>query len=939
MLLVTVALSALLAADQPLSVQTPQATSQTPPAAVQTPPEDEPLPTISEDEIPDDAAELEAVLVTAPRARGSVDSDIPPDVTLTAEDIQTYGAGTIEELLTYLEPLTRSTRGRGDGQPVTLVNGRRITGFREIAGLPPEAIDRVDILPEEVALRYGYRADQRVVNFVLKSDFRSVSGQVRGTQLTEGGRSQTELSGNGLSISGARRLSLDVNIQRSTPLFETERDIDRDGGSTPFDRIGNVTGAPFSAEIDPAFSALVGEQATRAPVPGNTANPTLAQFAAAYGAPREGDLTTSRTLLAESEQATIRGTYKTDLNGSIQATVNASLQDQSSESFNGLPGITLTLPTGNPFSPFTRNVQLFRYLDVPDALSRQTDTLTGNLGVVLDGYLGEDWRWTFNGAYDRVETDTVTGRGYAVTPFQTRLNANDPTANPFALTLDPAQFTALPFDTANSVSQVLSAEVVLTGDLYELPAGDISSNFTFGADTRSLDSTSTRGGLTTDREQSRDRFNAQSSFDIPLLERIDGDPWRGGDLSMNFNAGYEELSDFGGLNTLGLGFNWQPITPVSLVVSYTDEEGAPTISQLNDPVITTPASPVFDFRTNQTVLVTRIDGGNPNLNADNRRVVRAGITLRPFEERNLSIQSTWTRSVTDNPINAFPAITPDLEAALPGRFTRDVNGNLTAFDARPLNFDSAERQDLRTGFNFSTPFGTPRPRAAGQGQGQGPQGGAPMVIMGGPPPGAGGGDGPRIGGQGGPGGPGGGGFRMQGGPGGPGGGGGRGGGIQPGQGRFNISLFHTYRIQDEIVISPGLQPIDLLNGGATSARGGSPRNEIQLQAGVFKDGFGGFMNANWRDATVVDGGTGPDLRFAGQTTVNLNLFMDFNQRASLIEKFPILKGARLNLGIQNLFDSEPEVTSTAGDVPLNYQPDFLDPQGRTVSLTFRKILF
>ena len=71
-------------------------------------------------------------------------------------DTAAYGASNIAELLTYLEPLTRSSRGRADGQPVLLVNGRRISGFREIQGMPSEAIERIDILPEEVALEYGY---------------------------------------------------------------------------------------------------------------------------------------------------------------------------------------------------------------------------------------------------------------------------------------------------------------------------------------------------------------------------------------------------------------------------------------------------------------------------------------------------------------------------------------------------------------------------------------------------------------------------------------------------------------------------------------------------------------------------------------------------------------------------------------------------------------
>ena len=90
--------------------------------------------------------------------------------------------------------------------------------------------------------------------------------------------------------------------------------------------------------------------------------------------------------------------------------------------------------------------------------------------------------------------------------------------------------------------------------------------------------------------------------------------------------------------------------------------------------------PVFDFRTNQTVLVTRIDGGNQNLNSDHRQVWKAGFNFKPWTETDFRIQSTWTRSLTEDAISAFPTLTPDLEAALPGRFVRS-GGVLVAFDA------------------------------------------------------------------------------------------------------------------------------------------------------------------------------------------------------------------------------------------------------------------
>ncbi|HYC96878.1 TonB-dependent receptor plug domain-containing protein [Brevundimonas sp.] len=929
MLLVTTALSGLMAGAiqtaptpaAPPSPQQPPARQTPEPEAA--PQEEDPVPRATAEDARG-ATDLGTVNVTGQRPRGSVDSDIPPDLTLSAEEIQAYGASSIAELLTYLEPVTRSSRGSG-GQPVTLVNGRRISGFREIQSLPPEAIERVDILPEEVALEYGYRADQRVVNFVLKANFRSITTQVEGRTPTEGGRTVTGLDANVLRISGGQRWSMELEYDRATPLFESERDLVRDPGSAPFDLTGNISGIPFGAEIDPALSGQVGETATVAPVP--TTGFTLSDFAAAYGDPRTGDLGAYRTLMSATESASVGGSIKHDLNGTTQITLRGSLQDDSNRSFNGLPGVVLTLPDGNPFSPFADDVLVYRYLDDAAALGRQTDTLTGEAGVLLDGYLGEDWRWSFNGAFTRVETDTITGRGYNAAPFQARLDAGDAAADPFGL-LAPADFTRTANDTARSVSQRLDTELVLNGDLWELPAGGVSTTFKVGADSLSLDSTSTRGGVTTERKQSRDRISGLTNVTFPIASRRSEVLPLLGDLSVGINAGFEDLSDFGGLSIFGATLNWSPIEKLSFLASYTEEEGSPSISQLNNPVIDTPNVPMFDFRTNETVQVTRIDGGNPDLDAENRRVWKAGVTLRPLTDEDLTISSTWTRNATDDAINSFPTITSELEAALPGRFTRDPAGNLVSIDARPLNFARAEREDIRTGFNFSKAFGTPTAPAPGAQ----PRPGMPMIIGGGPGGPGGGGDRPRGEGRDGGGGGGGPVVRM-------GGGGGRGGGMQPGQGRFMVSIYHTWRLQDEILIADGLPILDLLDGAATSSRGGSPRHEIQAQTGVFKNGMGAFLNANWRDGTRIDGGAGPDLNFSDQTTVNLNVFVDLGAQARWVEKYPWLKGARLQVGVRNLFDTRTEVTSSAGDTPLNYQPDYLDPEGRSIGISLRKILF
>lgn len=797
-----------------------------------------------------------------------------PIVSYDSTQIQAFGATNIGELVTLLEAQTRSARG---GSPVFLVNGRRISGFREIRGIPPEAIERFEILPEETALSYGYSANQRVVNIVLKADFRSLTTSLNVSRSDQGGRTTTQSENNILNIAGADRWSLDINGSSSNALYESERNIDRSGTTTPLDSVGDT------------------------------------------------DLNAYRTLLPRAAEASVAGTYKHDLNDKVGMTLSGSLEDSSSRSYLGLPGVSLSLPEGNPWSPDGAAVDLYRYIGLPDALQRQTNTRAAELGTVFDGYLGE-WRWTATGEYSRTETDTTTGRGVDEDALQDAITAGDTTVNPYGDLSGVA--TAAARDTANSISQSLEGEVVLNGTAWELPAGGVTTTFKLGGEHQSLDSESLRSGVATDRSQSRDLGSLQANFDLPISSVDRGVLPKIGDLSANMNLAYQELSDFGGVSALGGGLNWSPVARLSLSANYSDEDKAPTIQQLNDPTISTPNTAVFDYSTGQTVQVTQITGGDPNLKAENRRILKLGVNWQPLSATDLRLNLAYTRTEAEDEISSFPAITPDLEAALPERFTRADDGALTSIDARPLNFASREQQDVQWGFNFSRPFGKPNPAMMGQRPG-GP-GGPGGPGAGGPPPGGAVRMGGGRGGPGGPGGPGGGRLRGSTAP-----------GMQPGQGMFNFSLTHTWRVQDEVVIRDGLAPLDLLDGDSISGSGGQSRHEVQVQTGVFKNGFGTFINANWKSGTTVegDGAGSADLDFSDRMTVNLFAFADLTQRTSLVERLPFLKGARVGIGVQNIFDDRISVTSSDGSAPVNYQRDYLDPQGRVFRINLRKILY
>ena len=164
--------------------------------------------------------------------------------------------------------------------------------------------------------------------------------------------------------------------------------------------------------------------------------------------------------------------------------------------------------------------------------------------------------------------------------------------------------------------------------------------------------------------------------------------------------------------------------------------------------------------------------------------------------------------------------------------------------------------------------------------------------------------------------------------------GGRGGGQR---GRLTFSFTHTVNLVDEVTIRPGLPRLDYLDGEAVSSFGGRPQHELEAQAGWSNNGLGARLSGNWRSGTRVEGGENGDLRFSPLATVNLRLFANLGERLDLVTKHPWLIGTSARLEFRNLFDAKPKVRDASGDVPYSYQQDLLDPLGRTVTVSIRKL--
>ena len=927
--------------------------------------------------------DINTILVIGARLAERVDAPEPPILELDAEDIAAYGAGSIAELLQQLGPQVNSARGRGGsggfggggGRPIVLVNGVRIASFRELRSYPPEAIERTEVFTEEVAQRYGYSPDQRVVNFILKDNFSSRELEFDYGQPFDGGFSSQEVEATYLRIDGPSRLNVNIDWENTSPLTEAERGIIQTEGS-----VSGVAGDP-----DPAAF---------------------------------------RTLVADSNQFEATANWSMRLGESRNAlSLNGTYEQQDSLRLQGLDSVFLTDSVGN---------SALRTFNADDPLTLDSSTQSYSFSSALNVYQGD---WEITGTLDGTYSDTRNRIG-------ARVDASDlvTDASLDLVAIDGAlpSFAEAGFDEALSDTYTFNALATARGIPLVVPAGDVAVTFRAGYRWNSIESSDTRA-LAADTDLSRSRIFGGANISIPLTSGDEDVLGAVGDFTLNINAGLAELSDFGTLTDYTIGLTWGVTDRLTLTANSINREVAPSLSQLGNPAIATPNVPIFDIVNNETVLATVISGGNPDLPAQQQSDWSFGLIWSlPFID-NGSLSINYFDNHSDDVTSSFPVLTSEIEAAFPGRITRDATGRLDTFDRRFVTFAERDEQRLQFGLNFNGSFGGGGDSAAGgpppSGEGQrgpqdGPQGGgrgaggppnperfaqlqatfcetdsdqlldqfnrvlAAQAAGEEPPLGADGepinipprmlqrlagedgqvdpqrfamirericsAEGPAGGPpagqtasssqpQGGP--PSG---ARQGRPGGPGAGQGRRGGGVRGLGRANrlvgggdgppvarwfFGLNYELELENTVLIADGVPELDLLDGDALTG-GGDPRHSANLRAGLFYDGFGVIAFANYTGSSRIDGTGLPgstDLFYDDLVRVNLRGFVDLGARDSLVAAVPFLSGVRMSLRIDNLFDARQTVIDSSGAVPTRFQPFLIDPVGRRFEIGLRKL--
>ncbi|WP_299191768.1 hypothetical protein [uncultured Erythrobacter sp.] len=886
------------------------------------------------------------IVVRGERLRGQLDVEQAPLLELGAEDIAAEGVTSIADLVTQLTEQSGSARGRGGGgRPVILINGIRVGSFREFSNYPPEALERVEVFPEEVAQRFGFPPDRRVMNLILKDNYRNAEVELALEGPSRGGFYRSEQELGFLQIADGARINVNLEASDNSLLTEDERDIIQ----TPVS-VSDVAGDPDQAE----FRSLVAD---------------------------------ARSLEANISWA------KAFIDSGTSVSANANYTRTDRLSLRGLNTVVLTDPAGD---------SVLRTIGEQSPLEQRTAedifNTSGSLTRVVNAFRLTS---TFNAGLSE-NTQTIDRRFDTADLQAQALAGTLPLDGALPQTVDAG------VDIASQRGLSAQTLTTLRGPIARLPAGELLATFDLGYDWSNIRSSDTRNPLPVDLTRGdlstgvnlvipitsrRTGFaDALGSFSLSTqvgLQRLSdfgtlgdytiGLNWSPFD-SLNLSATYIMREVAPGLSALGSPEIVTLNTPVfdftngETVLATVTSGGNPSLlaetqrdwkfaanwqlpfwsrarvnfeyvrNRSDDvtsgfPQITPEIEAAFPDRVTRnasgtlvaidqrsvTFAETRaerlniglfirgsIGAGNPQEQGARGGVARADRPTRsgpraggrpggpPSPEQRAAFQQLREQVCADDGMEVLTRLVEavqngeDVSAIIPGMDPSRIERLLNRVRGEDGSVDPERLEQARERICSRDPASR-----GGAGRG-GEQGTSP--ASGSPPP-----------------------------------------GFNPLQRRnfrgfrYFISLNHAIELDNQILIAPGLAPLDQLDGQGTGAFG-LARHSSRLSAGIFGSGIGARLSAQYVGEARLDGSGQPgasDLFIDDLATFNLRVFSELGQLIGSNEG--ALKNTRISLRADNIFDARRRVTDESGDTPIPYQPFLIDPVGRYVGIELRKL--
>lgn len=699
------------------------------------------------------------VTVTGSSIKGVAAQSASPITIIKGEDLAKQGVTTVEEALTKVssnqagfstsqnvgasstEGSSANLRALGTDKTLVLINGRRLayspfsTSTTNLNIIPMAMVERVEILRDGASAVYGADAIAGVINFITKKSFEGLNISVGATQPEESGGDKQDISifggyGNldeqGYNVYGV------VDYRKTNNIMAKDRKISRRGGVIPELGLDASSANGFPANfLDPKGGPLDADGNPE----GILANP--------YGdtncnntpnVTADGGLcflNTQALIGITPETETIsalgRGTFK--LSDQFNA-IGEYIFSRNKVTTSIAPDVysrSVTLPSSSQYYPgmgITPGVDglsggpLQLYLR-SQAGNRMSETTTDSHRVFA-GVEGEAYGWDMNGGVTYAKskaTDSFAGGYLNRSKLQAALN--DGSINPFGASADQGLWKSFEVkgDTNEATLDSTTVDFTVSRPIYTLPAGEVG--FALGGSFTKQDwksktnseivSQVPSSGIDPNKPLSkgdRDIKALFTEFHIPILANLEA----------QLAARYDDYSDFGDTFNPKIAFRWEPMKELMFRTSYSTGFRAPSLydlnspqietytgSKYNDPVLCPGGTPISgQYQTECNVQFKRMQGGNPDLKAEESTSYTAGFVLEPI--KNLVFTADYYNIEVENLIDT---ITDSIIFGDPVKyassFVRDTDGRLKYVSTTLVNMGGIKTEGVDLSLNYLTP--------------------------------------------------------------------------------------------------------------------------------------------------------------------------------------------------------------------------------------------
>ncbi|KRA21045.1 TonB-dependent receptor [Lysobacter sp. Root604] len=654
----------------------------------------------------DTPTDIDSVTVVGSRIKRAQIEGPAPVTVISRDDIDKQGFQTVSDMLSSLTQNTTNSftgdlavngftpnaqvvnlRNLGPGYTLVLVNGRRIADYPQpynsdrssvnVGAIPSSIIERVEVLAGGASAIYGSDAVAGVVNIVTRTNFDG--NLLRGTVGTTGagGGDSVNLEYSGGRVGDNWSLTYALQYNYNEPIFAAQRDF-----------MDDLRDGPRGNRVGPSLSLVAIDLLNRnraAYYPGDAVcdrfgfspylSATRGQICGSYDSVASQSISNKR----EATSGYAYGTY--DFSNGIQGWASLMLNNSESTSSSGTE---FWGTGGDPFLPasFYFDEGLGTYVQLQRVLTPKE--VGGNTAVVtkykeksydfatgLRGDFGDRFDWDLSASYGRYDYKSDSPRLLAQSVHDYFLGPQTIDDYGYAhhtLNLDrwhtpltPEQYRAMSTRVINKgYTSSAQANFVVSGDLFELPAGPIgfAGTMEFGRQTIDLKSdprtdpsrtpdASTPYNLVSSGniKGERDRYAIGAEFRVPLLDTLSAQ------LAGRYDK-YDDITEVDGAFTYGLGLEFRPIERLLLRANYSTSFRAPDMPLVFAQGVASFAG-IVDYygcrAGGDTVTECRANNhpsqyqtlnqtvGNPDLQEEKGKSLTAGFVLDLIEGMSMSV--------------------------------------------------------------------------------------------------------------------------------------------------------------------------------------------------------------------------------------------------------------------------------------------------------------